>query len=298
MKIIILSFDLITKRFFDVSTTVKNRQVMILLNPAVKRDSFFPTTLIFFLFHLSAFSQGIIGITKDAFSHEPIPGAQVTIFRQDVLVFDGLSDSTGTYTFLTPLAGIVTVHISGPDIKDYILSNVLLDGYSTFRFDHALEKKGYALPDVTVKASGLPYSSFARTIAPEDMLRVAGNFEDPVRIAHSQPGIVLLNDQANHLSARGQSPIFNTWYLEGLEIVNPNHTSNAGTLSDLPTQYGGGVNMFSAQILGNTDIYTGITPDPAGPVVQPSTCTCMKPRNRNGEPKQGSLGLNWGVDQP
>jgi hypothetical protein len=98
------------------------------------------------------------------------------------------------------------------------------------------------------------------------MVWVAGNFEDPVRIAHGQPGIVQLNDQANHLSARGQSPIFNSWYLEGLEIVNPNHTSNAGTFSDLPTQYGGGINMFSAQILGSTNVYAGVNPMSVGNV--------------------------------
>src|SRR5690606_38857987 len=81
--------------------------------------------------------------------------------------------------------------------------------------------------------------------------------DDPVRVAHSLPGIVLTNDQANHFSFRGQSPALNTWMVEGLEVVNPNHLNNAGTFSDRPALSGGGVNLFSAQVLGEARFHTG-----------------------------------------
>ena len=137
--------------------------------------------------------------------------------------------------------------------------DILLDGYSTFRMESLMEINSFKLDSITIK-SGKPALPFGYFISPEDLAYTAGNFDDPVRVAVSKPGIVQLNDQANHLSVRGKSPVFNTWYLEGLEIVNPNHTSNAGTLSDLPTQYGGGINMFSAQVLGGTNVYTGLNP--------------------------------------
>jgi hypothetical protein len=50
------------------------------------------------------------------------------------------------------------------------------------------------------------------------------------------------------------------WRLQGLDIINPNHTANAGTLSDKPTANGGGVSMLSAQILDRTDFYSGNLP--------------------------------------
>ncbi|MEP1894219.1 MAG: hypothetical protein ABJJ14_21225, partial [Cyclobacteriaceae bacterium] len=54
-------------------------------------------------------------------------------------------------------------------------------------------------------------------------------------------------------SVRGLSPNYNVWRLEGAEIVNPNHLSNAGTFLDQPSATGGGVNMLSAQMLSSSE---------------------------------------------
>ncbi len=50
------------------------------------------------------------------------------------------------------------------------------------------------------------------------------------------------------------------FYIQGAEIVNSNHLANAGTSTDRTTLSGGSVNMISAQLLENTDIYTGVIP--------------------------------------
>jgi hypothetical protein len=243
----------------------KNQQVMILRNPAHWRDSFFTgtlTLLVTFAFPSIAIlhAQGIIGHVVESFSKQNIPQADIGIYKQDSLLLQTTTDSTGSYTIHSEFAGRVSIRIISRDYQDYIEQDIILDGYTTLRLEHLLTKKTFDLPGITVVANKNRTSDFVKSISPGDMVLVPGNFDDPVRIAHSQPGIVLTNDQANHLSARGQSPVFNNWYLEGLQIVNPNHTSNAGTFSDLPTQYGGGVNMFSAQILGSTDVYTGLGP--------------------------------------
>ena len=59
---------------------------------------------------------------------------------------------------------------------------------------------------------------------------------------------------------RGNSPNSMQWRLEGVEVVNPNHLSNAGTFSDKATQNSGGVNILSAQLLGNMNFLTGAFP--------------------------------------
>ena len=236
---------------------------MILRSLASKRDSFFRSGLVLvciYFFSLSLQGQGIKGIVTESFSHQPVTNARVYISFPDSTTHTVTTNTKGEYTWTTEKAGRASIEISAPGFLPTMITDILFDGYSVQQLSFVLEKSSFPLAGVTVVASPNNPAPFVRTITTEDALRVAGNFEDPVRIAHSEPGIVLLNDQTNHLSARGQAPIFNSWYLEGLNIVNPNHTSNAGTLSDLPTQYGGGVNMFAAQTLGHTNIYMGVNP--------------------------------------
>ena len=59
---------------------------------------------------------------------------------------------------------------------------------------------------------------------------------------------------------RGHSPNNNNWRLEGVEIVNPNHLSSGGTNTATPARNGGGVNMLSAQMLGNSTFIRGAFP--------------------------------------
>ncbi|MBP8823785.1 MAG: carboxypeptidase regulatory-like domain-containing protein [Flavobacteriales bacterium] len=94
----------------------------------------------------------------------------------------------------------------------------------------------------------------------EQSLRWAATFFDPARLVTALPGVASVNDQANHLVIRGNSPNANAWTLQGVEIVNPSHTGNAGTASDLPTLSGGGVNILSAQMLGTSQLLMGVLP--------------------------------------
>jgi hypothetical protein len=271
---------------------------MILRKPAAKRVSFFriisAATMVCMVTVLS-YGQGIIGLVAEQFSHQPIALAEIIITLGDSIIYSTTSDDFGRYSWRNERAGRYDINITSSDFISYRAAGIILDGYSTLQMQHLLQKKSFDLNEVTVVADEREYPSFVRTITPDDIIQYAGNFEDPVRIAHSQPGVVLLNDQANQLSARGQAPIFNSWYLEGLEVVNPNHTSNAGTISDLPTQYGGGVNMFSAQTLGSTDLYMGVNPlsigSNIGAVVDMHLHESAKPEWRA---KAGLLGLELG----
>ncbi|MCD8540982.1 MAG: hypothetical protein LRY55_15410 [Leadbetterella sp.] len=76
----------------------------------------------------------------------------------------------------------------------------------------------------------------------------------------SFPGVANTNDQANNVSVRGNSPDYVQWRMEGVEIVNPNHLSNAGMFSDKPAAAGGGTNILSAQMLGNMNFLSGAFP--------------------------------------
>ena len=115
----------------------------------------------------------------------------------------------------------------------------------------------YDLPGAEVRAVYTPVSPLARRFTVEEVYRLPGTFYDPARLVNLLPAVVQTNDQANHLSVRGSTPNANRWRLNGLAVVNPNHTANAGTFYDFPTLSGGGVNAISAQMLGNSAFLAG-----------------------------------------
>jgi hypothetical protein len=78
---------------------------------------------------------------------------------------------------------------------------------------------------------------------------MAGAYEDPARLIMKYPGFANSNDQANGIINMGMAPAFTKWSLNGVEIVNPNHLSNAGTLTDLSSASAGGVNALSGNIM-------------------------------------------------
>lgn len=118
----------------------------------------------------------------------------------------------------------------------------------------------YDLPGAEVRATTLPVSRLASSFTIEEVYRLPGTFYDPARLVALLPGVVQTNDQANHLSVRGNTPNANLWRINGLAIVNPNHTANAGTFYDFPTLNGGGVNAISAQMLDNSGFFAGGLP--------------------------------------
>jgi hypothetical protein len=118
------------------------------------------------------------------------------------------------------------------------------------------ELKGVEVTSATIQDS----PGNIRSLSIEKTLRFPANFFDPVRVATAYPGVVAANDQNNSIIVRGNSPNGLLWRLNGLDMVNPNHLANAGTLSDIPSANGGGVNILSAQMLDRTDFYIGALP--------------------------------------
>lgn len=269
---------------------------MILRNPSSLRDSFFLTCwFLLSLFSVPLSAQGVVGLVKDNISNLPVEDALVNILHHDSILLSLTTDNNGAFFYAGDDAIRINFSIISLGYKPFISEEILLDGYSTFRMESHLEREAYALEEITVVSFASGVEPYLLRVTKEDLNTIAGNYDDPVRVAVSSPGIVQINDQANHISVRGQNPLLNSWYLEGLEIVNPNHTNNAGTFSDQPAQSGGGINMFSAQALGKTDIYTGINPlhigRSAGAVIDMHLHESVKPEFRA---KAGFLGFEFG----
>ena len=176
-------------------------------------------------------------------------------------VLVGSTDSLGHFRIGGTPTGICSVRASLVGHATVQVNDVWLRSGKPEHVELALERSSRELPTATVK--GVVASSpapGAHELTVEKSLRYPATFLDPARLASTYPGVAATNDQANHFSVRGNGPNSNAWLLEGVEIVSPNHTGNAGTPSDRPTFSGGGTVILSAQMLGNSQLLTGAMP--------------------------------------
>src|SRR5690606_4690724 len=95
----------------------------------------------------------------------------------------------------------------------------------------------------------------ARSFSVEETRRYAGGLDDPARMASAFAGVSTGGGiQENALIIRGNAPKGVQFRLEGVEIPNPSHFANMAVAG------GGGVTLFSSQLLDNSDFFTGAFP--------------------------------------
>lgn len=94
----------------------------------------------------------------------------------------------------------------------------------------------------------------ARSFSADEMSRYAATQNDPARVVQSFAGVMTAGDDNNQIVVRGNSPRGLLWRMEGIEIPNPNHFAGSEGST------GGGVSILSANMLTNTDFYSGAFP--------------------------------------
>jgi hypothetical protein len=219
------------------------------------------------LFTTPAFAQTytstIRGTVRDTDTGLPLVGATVTISPEESGMITG---PQGTYRFDNLPVGRYQLKVSYVGYATLSVPEILLESGKENIIDVRLSAAGTELQEATVSAARPIAFNSIQPITIEQTFRYAATYMDPARVATSFPGVAAANDQANGLVIRGNSPNSMQWRLEGVEIVNPNHLSNAGTLSDRPTSTGGGVNILSTQLLGTSHFLSGPFPAQYGNV--------------------------------
>ncbi|GAB2774192.1 carboxypeptidase-like regulatory domain-containing protein [Rhabdobacter roseus] len=262
--------------------------------------------IIFFLFILSstylgygqALTSTLRGTVTDLDTGQPLPTASVQLLNTR---YGTQTTPEGTFRFDQLPVGRYTLVVSFLGYQPFILPELLLESGKEQVLSVQLTPQSTQLPEATVSTTRPVAVNSVQAITTEQTLRYAATYLDPARVATSFPGVAAANDQANGLVIRGNSPNGMQWRLEGVEIVNPNHLSNAGTFSDRPTQTGGGVNILSTQLLGTSYFLSGAFPAEYGNAL--SGVLDMKLRPGNNEKTEftaqaGLIGLDLAAEGP
>lgn len=201
------------------------------------------------------------GLVVDATSGQPLPGAAVLLVPGNVSL-TASTDSAGKFRIPAVPVGHYALRAWAVGFDTLEVPELWLRAGKQGVQKIELSPAAGTLAAVTISALAREQPALLgmRTFTVEQSLRWPATFQDPGRSLTATAGVTGTNDQANHLTIRGNSPNANAWLLEGLEIVNPNHTGNAGTPSDLPTLSGGGVTILSAQMLATSRLLTGVLP--------------------------------------
>ena len=203
----------------------------------------------------SLFSQGQVlrGVIEDEVDRTPLSGALVQLSEGSSAV----TDDAGRYQFNSLEPGRYKLTVSFIAYRDQMVNDILIKGNRVTVQDVRMNQLPVSLEEVTVFSEKPFQVGGKRSISEDQIYRFASTYYDPARIMTTSPDVIIANDQNNQISVRGLSPNYNVWRLEDVEIINPNHLSNAGTLNDQPAGTGGGVNAISAQVLGNSSFNFG-----------------------------------------
>jgi hypothetical protein len=201
-------------------------------------------------------TQTIRGVVVDKTSQATLPGATLVLINSEPLI--GVNtDVDGKFQFNNIPVGKQSIKISFLGYKEVMLSNLSVNSGKELVLTIQLEEDIQAINEVVVTAKvekNKPLNEMStvstRTFSVEETQKFAAAANDPARMALAFAGVVSGGDFNNMISIRGNSPNGLLWYMEGVEIPNPNHFANVGTS-------GGGISILSSQLLSNSDFSTG-----------------------------------------
>lgn len=204
-------------------------------------------------------NQMIRGVVKDKWSGKPLPGTYLVLDNGTKGV---VTDSAGRFRLPNVQVGRHYLSSFLTGYATWVSPDLWIESGKETVLDIIMEELHTDLPEIILHGESMPRQSMGQLnlLSQEMTLRYPATFYDPARLASAMPGVTNDNDQANGLIIRNYSPNGVNWRLWGAEIINPNHTANAGTFSDRVTGNAGGVNMISMQLLDNTAFYTGLPP--------------------------------------
>lgn len=269
----------------------------------IKMDKIKVVAIIALFFSVCCFAQErpvqtLRGIVNDRASGHPIPYATVRL--TDMPDLGAVCDSLGRFTLPKVPVGRHSVESSFMGYEPAIIREILVTSAKEVYLEIAMRENVNELNEVVVRANHRDEAmnkmavAGARMLSVEEASRYAGGFDDPARLVASFAGVAP-SVSNNGISIHGNAPHLLQWRLEDVEIPNPNHFADIATLG------GGILSSLSAQVLGNSDFFTGAFPAEYGNAV--SGVFDMKLRNGNNQKNEntfqvGIMGIDFASEGP
>ena len=245
-------------------------------------------------------TQSILGEVVDKASQQPIIGATVLLVGGQEMK-GTVTDIDGSFQLDEVPVGRVRVQVSYVGYQTLETEDMILSSAKPLQVRLAINE-GIMLDGVEVLASGnvnAPINPFSvvstRSFSVEETERIAASVNDMGRMALSFPGVQQgRDDTENDIIIRGNSSFGMLWRLEGIDIPNPNHFARPGTS-------GGGITVFSAQLLSRSDFSTGAMAAEYGNALSGAFDIHLRSGNkvdRDYRVKIGLLGLDFAAEGP
>lgn len=203
-------------------------------------------------------TQTIRGFVRDKETGQFLAGAGIRI---EALQRSAVSDENGAFILERVPVGRVHLRVERTGYQPYTPEDLLLLSAKVLFLEIELIPDARTLKTTEIRAAGNAFEPLnalsvvsTRSFTVDETERVAAAIADPGRVALSYPGVQKGEDDTeNQIVVRGNAPIGILWRLEGIDIPNPNHFALIGAS-------GGGLTVFSGQLLARSDFSTGGMP--------------------------------------
>ncbi len=238
-------------------------------------------------------TQTVSGVVIDITSKETLPGANILLLDREPLLGTS-TNSVGEFVLKDVPLGRHDFQISFLGYQTKVISGILVSSGREVFLEIELEEEIFQGESIEVVGTinkekpinDMAYVS-ANTFTVEETQKYAGGLDDPARLVTAFAGVTSLGGiQHNAISVRGNAPKSVQWRLEGIEIPNPSH------FAGLSVAGGGGVTLFSSQLLSNSDFMTGAFPAEYGNALSGVFDINFRTGNPNRREHAVQIGLN------
>lgn len=247
------------------------------------------------------FTQTIKGSVVDKDTQQPLIGATVMVKGTNSMI-GSQTDALGNYILEEVPVGRIAIQCQYLGYSPFESDEFIVSAAKEVVLDIALTESAVLTEEVVV--TGTVYASepinelavvSARSFSVEETERIPASVNDLGRMALTFPGVQQGSDDAeNDIIVRGNSSVGLLWRLEGIDIPNPNHFAKPGSS-------GGGITIFSAQLLSRSDFFSGAFPAEYGNALSGIFDVHFRKGNRTEREhriKIGLLGMDFATEGP
>ncbi|MBN1620763.1 TonB-dependent receptor [candidate division WOR-3 bacterium] len=217
------------------------------------------STIVFVIFCSSL--HGAVSITGkiiDIHTHQPVIGANVTVYDLDGKLITGvIAGVDGIYQLEGLSPGNYNLRAMRMGYKTLVKNSITVRPNIPTYIDFELEEELLHMEGITVRPKFFEKPEDAvvstRSMDFEEIISQPGGVYDVQRAVQALPAVVSGSDQNNEIIVRGGNYGENLFLVDNVEMLNPNHFGWQGT-------GGGPVSVINTDFIRSLDFMAGVFP--------------------------------------